>query len=114
MTMRATVERAISPSTNDYGRPTAAAFVEVATGVPCRAWSKMRRDSDDSGKAAVVEDMRAMVPTSVDIEEGDQLTITDRRGNVQFAGPVLVEAKQRRGSSGSRASYDLLMLRGHV
>ena len=113
MTMRATVERDSTPGETDWGTPEAIVLVEVGV-VPCRAYSKQKRDQDDSGKSVVVEDMRATVPAGADVKKEDRLTIRDRSGLLQFGGPVLVEAAQRKGGSGSRASHVELMLRRHV
>jgi len=114
MTMRATVSRDPTAGTSDWGGPEKAVFVEVGGGlVPCRAWSKAKRIIDDSGKSGVLEDLRAIVPVGADIEEQDRLVIRDRLGEMQFDGPVLVETKVPKGSSGSRASHFELMLRRH-
>jgi hypothetical protein len=114
MTMRATVSRDPTAESSDWGGPEKAAFVEVVGGlVPCRTWSTTKRMVDDSGKSAVVEDLRAAVPVGADIQEQDRLVIRDRLGVMQFDGPVLVEARVRKGSSGSRASHFELMLTRH-
>lgn len=112
MTMRATVTRDSTPGKGDWGTPKAAKLVEVGV-VPCRAFSKQRRDVDDSGKSAVVEDLRAIVPVGADVKENDRLVIRDRSGALQFDGPVLVEAMVPRGGSGSRANHSELMLTRH-
>lgn len=112
MTMRAEVERDNTSTTNAWNRPDVANFVLVGT-IPCRAYSKAVRDVDDDGKSAVLEDMRAIVPAGADVEEEDRLVIKDRLGLLQFGGPVLVEGKQRRGGSGSRAGHFELILRRH-
>lgn len=113
MTMRATVSRDLNTETTSWGREGAPAFVEIGV-VACRAYSKTRVDKDDDGKSAVVEDMRALVPGTVDVEEEDQLVIVDRLGQLQFGGPVLVETRVRRGGSGSRSSHYELGLRRHT
>lgn len=116
MTMRATVSRDPTVGSNKWGGPAKAVFVEIAGGsnaVPCRAWSKVRRDADDSGKSAIIEDLRANIPVGADIQEQDRLVIRDRLGVMQLDGPMLVEAKIRKGGSGSRASHFLLMLKRH-
>ena len=113
MTMRATVTRNLNTATDSGGHPVAPTFVEVDV-VPCRAWSKMRRDVDDSGKSAVVEDMRARVPAGADVEEEDQLVIHDRLGNLLFGGPVAVETKSRRAGPSSVTSHYELMLTRHT
>ena len=113
MTMRATVSRNTNTEENLRGRPAAPTFGEIGI-IPCWAWSVQRRDIDDSSKDAVLEDMRAMVPTAADVKKGDQLVITDRSGQEQFEGPVLVLARARKGGSGSRAAFAELMLRRHL
>lgn len=117
MTMRATVSRKADGATNDWGTPGAPTFTEqTGSGhpVPCRAWSKQRRDVTDEGKQIVIEDMRATTPVNADIQEGDQLVIKDRKGTVLFAGPVAVESIARSGGPGTAASHLLLMLTRHV
>ncbi len=113
MTMRATVSRNTNTAKNARRRPAAPTFGEIGI-TPCWAWSVQRRDVDDSRKDAVIENMRAMVPARADVMEGDQLVITDRLGELQFEGPVLVLARARKGGSGSRASFAELMLRRHL
>ncbi len=113
MTMRATVSRDTNTAINDRGRRAAPTFGEIGI-IPLWAWSVQRRDEDDSRKDAVIEDMRALVPATADVKKGDQLVITDRRGFVQFEGPVLVLALARKGGSGSRAAFAELMLRRHL
>ena len=111
MTMRATVTRDVTSTSTSWGGEAKPDFVEIGI-VPCRAWSKMRRDVDDDGKSAVVEDMRARVPADADVEEKDQLTIHDRLGNLLFGGPVAVETKARRaGPSSVTSHYELMLIR---
>ncbi len=113
MTMRATVSRDDATAKDSHGQPVPPNFVDVGI-VPCRAWSKQRRDVDDSGKSGVIEDLRAVVPGSADIEEEDQLVIRDRRGVTLFGGPVLVEARMQQSGSGSAANHYELMLKRHT
>ncbi len=113
MTMRATVSRDGSTAVNDWNRPGPPVFVEMGV-VACRAYSKQRKDVDDDGKSAVVETMMALVPATADVAEDDQLVIHDRLGVLQFDGPVLVEARARRGGYGSRPSHYELTLRRHT
>ena len=112
MTQRATVSRNTNTMKNPRGRPGAPTFGEIGI-IPCWAWSVQRRDADDSGKDAVIEDMRAMVPAGADVKKGDQLVIRDRLGVVLFEGPVLVQARMVKGGSGSRPALAELMLRRH-
>ena len=113
MTMRATVSRDTISTSTSWGGEEKPDFVPVGV-VPCRAWSKMRRDVTDDGKSAVVEDMRAAVPVDANVEEKDQLVIRDRLGVILFGGPVAVEARARRGGPGSATSHYELMLTRHT
>lgn len=113
MTQRATVSRNGSAELDDWNRPGAPVFVEVGV-IPCRAWSEKRIDKDDSGKSAVVEDLRCMVPIDADVQEEDQLEIRDRSGLEIFGFPVLVETKPQASSYGSRPDHYELGLRRHT
>ena len=108
MTMRATVSRKASVVRGT--RASAPRFEEIGILVPCRVWSKSRRDVG----GAVVEDMRGIIPASADVKEEDQLVVYDRLGVLQFEGPVLVETRTRKGGSGSRANHFELMLTRHT
>lgn len=113
MTMRAAVQRKADGESNSWNRPGAPTFGEVGQ-IDCKVWSTMREDKDDAGKTIVVEDLRAYVPSSADVLEGDQLTnVRDRLGVVQFTGPLLVETIARAGGSGSRPSHRIAVLRRH-
>ena len=112
MTMRAEVTRDTSGK-NDWGTKAAQTLVDLGL-VPCRAWSTGRRFVTDSGRSGVIEDMRAMVPLSANVEESDRLVIKDRLGVLQFDGPVFVESKIRVSGSGSRANHFELMLTRHL
>lgn len=108
MTMRATIERNNSTGKNPWGQPKRETLVEQVGTVACKAWSKSKRDVDDSGKDAVVEGVAVLVPASTSILKHDRLTIKDRRGVLQFDGPVYVLTKSRAGSSGSHADHQEL------
>lgn len=110
--MRATVTRDVDPGADDWGNPEAGDFDEVGV-VPCRAWSQSKRDASDDGKSVVIEDLRALVPVGADVQELDRLVIRDRLGQLQFGGPVLVEAVQPAPGPGSRARHQELMLKRH-
>ncbi len=113
MTMRATVSRNMNTTTTAWNREGPPSFVEIGV-VACRAYTKKRTDKDDSGKSAVVGDLRALVPGNADVAEEDQLVIVDRLGQLQFGGPVLVETRVRSGGSGSRNNHYELGLRRHT
>lgn len=105
MSMRATIERNNATGTNPWGQPTREVLVEQVATVPCRAWSKTKRDVDDADKDAVISGIAVLVPAGTSILKHDRLTIRDRRDVVQFDGPVYVLTKQRRGSSGSHTDH---------
>ena len=112
MTMRATIERATTTAgKNPWGQPKRAVLATVVGTVPCRAWSKDKRDVDDAGKDAVIEGVAVMVPSTTTIKKHDRLTIRDRAGAVQFDGPVYVLTKRRIGGSGSGPSHRQLFCR---
>ena len=113
MTMRAVVTRNQTVTNNNWGGPAAPSFDKVAT-IACRAWTTKRRDVSDDGKAAVIHDMRALVPKGADVQEGDRLEITDRMGNVKFGGPVAVETIDPVSGPGSSTSHYELMLTRHL
>lgn len=114
MTMRATVSRNDTSTSNTWGTPAAPVFVEVAGQVPCRVWSKHDDYVTDSGKAGHVEMIRATFPVDADVQEGDQLVITDRVGTVLFGGPVYVETIATASGSGSAPHHLRAALRSHL
>ncbi len=112
MTMRAMVERNTG-AVGAWGTP-GVEFTQVGE-IDCRVFSKSVKDVDDSGKSAVVRVPFAHVPAAADVEQGDQLvSVKDRLGFVQFAGPFSVETKERAPGPGSRSPYFELMLTGHL
>ncbi len=111
MTMRATVER--NTAADGKWGP-GVEFTRVGV-IDCRVFSKTIKDVTDSRKSAVVRIPFAHVPVAADVEQGDQLvSITDRLGFVQFAGPLSVETKEPAPGPGSRPPYFELMLEGHL
>lgn len=109
--MRATVERDQESSPDPWGGDQSD-FQQVATGVPCRVWSRERRDRTDDGKSVVTEDLRAMFPIGADVQEQDQLTqVVDRQGTVLYAGPLAVETISPKRGPGSSPTHLLAMLR---
>lgn len=113
MTMRAQVSRMTKSGTDPFGQPAVSEFVPVGE-VPCRAWSKTRREVLDDGKEAIVEDIRAMAPSSADVREGDRLLITDRLGRRKFDGPIAVRTITRRGGAKSADGHNELILTRHL
>lgn len=113
MTMRASIQRKADPGTDDWGQDEKATRSPFPA-VPCRAWSKSRVEAIDTGKRAVVEDMRAIVPFDADVQRDDRLTIIDRLGATIFGGPVAVLTATRRGATSSNPGHLELMLERHV
>ncbi len=114
MTMRAVVERSEPQELDEWGQDGIPNLAQEAGTVPCRAWSKQRTEVLDSGKTAVVEDMRAIVPSTANIKRHDRLTIQDRRGVLLFGGPVAVLTAARKGKSGSSPGHLELILERHA
>jgi hypothetical protein len=110
LTMRAVVERSSAQPVDPYGQTGPPVYSVIGT-VPCRAWSKSRRELRD-GHQVVIEDLRAIVSAGSDVVEQDRLTINDRRGAVIFGGPVAVETVTPRGPR-SQTGHLELMLRRH-
>lgn len=114
MTMRASIERSPTQGTNDRGRPSPPLYAPVSGQVACRIWMKRKREANDVGKIAVVEDMRGIFPPSADVRRHDRLTITNRLGAVLFGGPIAVLTDGRRGASGSSPGHVEFMLERHL
>jgi len=98
MTHRAVVQRDNSTGTDAWNRPVPPVFTAQPKSVPCRAWSKSRKEVRDDGKQIVVEDIRALFPIDADIQEGDRVTINDRRGSLIFDS-LAVQAISRHGTN---------------
>lgn len=111
--MRAQIERSAPQPATPWGQPGPPVFAPLGT-VPCRVWSKTRREIRDDGKEAIVEDMRAVMPATVDVQTGDRLTVQNRLGALLFDGPVAVQTVTRRGSSASAGGNQELMLTRHL
>lgn len=113
MTMRATVERDTQAGKNDWNLPDVPMLAEVGV-IPCRVWAARRTDVDDSGKDAVVADLRGHFPRGSDLVEEDRLTVHDRLGLLLFGGPIYVETIEAGTGSGSRSPHRVVALRSHV
>ena len=98
MTPRAVVSRDTSSGTDDWGRPIPPAFTVQADSIPCRAWSKSRKEVRDDGKEVLIEDIRALFPKDADIQTGDRVTINDRLDNLVFD-ELAVQTVSRRGAN---------------
>ncbi len=96
MTHRAFMERNSTATTDAYGHPNAPSFSAQAT-IPCRAYTKTRREQVDGDKYALTEEMRCMMPIGTDVTEDDRLSsIKDRLGVVIWAGPLRIDTIQHR------------------
>jgi len=92
LTMRARVERPVSPGADDWGGPNAPVMLLVDEAMACFVWSRMSREVIDGSKTALIEDLRIMVALESDLAEGDELVeVTDRAGAVLIPGRLRVE-----------------------
>ncbi len=96
MIMRAEVERDSTGSTDPYGHPETANFETLAT-IPCRVYSKTRREINDDRKFVLIEEIRCMMPVGTDVTELDRINrVTDRLGVEIFAGPLRIDTIRRK------------------
>jgi len=96
MTMRANVERNQTATTNPYGHGDAPTWSALAT-IPCRVWTRTKRQVVDEEKTVIVEEIRAIFPLDADVASGDRLAkITDRQEAVLYAGPLSIDHIERR------------------
>lgn len=98
MTHRAVVSRDTSGGVDDWNRPVPPAFTVQANAIPCRAWSKSRKEVRDDGKEVLIEDLRALFPKDADIQTGDRVTVNDRLGNLIFDS-LAVQTVSRKGAN---------------
>ena len=83
MTHRAVITRSTSATTDAWNRPSPPIFTALKT-IACRAWVKTKKEVHDDGKEVVISDHRAIFPRDADIQTGDRVSITDRRGSTIF------------------------------
>lgn len=96
LTMRAHVERAVSPGRDRWNNPLPGAFAPLAV-LRCFIWSTSSRKIVDGDKTAMVEDVRGMFELAADLTEGDEIAqVADRRGKVLIAGRLRVEGPVQR------------------
>ncbi len=96
MTMRANIERNADTATDADGHPEKPNFQEHNQ-IPCRVFSKMRREVTDEEKIVMIEDLRGRFQRDADLTEDDRiLSVVDRQNNVLFAGPLAIRALIRR------------------
>ena len=98
MTHRAVVSRDTSAGTDDWNRPIPPTFTVQPDPIPCRAWSKSRKEVRDDGKEVLIEDVRALFPKDADIQTGDRVTVNDRLGNLIFDS-LAVQTVSRKGAN---------------
>lgn len=112
MVMRAQVRRNYA-ELDSYGQKkpgTSATLQIVADALPLYVWINQETEFIDS-KQVVVETMRAYVRKDADILRDDLITdVRDRRGEVLFAGPIVVDAIAEKRVGGV-PSHKVLMLR---
>ncbi len=98
MTHRAVITRNTVATTDAWNRPDPPTFTALKT-IACRAWVKTKKEVRDDGKEVVVSDHRAIFPRDADIQTGDRVSITDRRGATIFNGPMAVAAISGHGAN---------------
>lgn len=96
MTMRATIRRNTTSTTDPDGNPKEPNWVTQPNAIPCFLWSEAERTQVGTTNA-VVEDLRLLVPVAADINPAtDQiLAIKDRRAQVIDAHVMRIVADQR-------------------
>ncbi len=92
--MRAFIERDNNESTDPYGQAGTPNFTALAT-IPCRVWSRSRREHNDNRKDARIEEIRCGMPLGTDVTERDRIRrVNDRAGNILWEGPLRIDAIQ--------------------
>ena len=100
MTHRAIIERNAETGKDPDGHPLPSIWEPYLT-LPCRAYTKMRKEVIDGDKTAMIEDLKALfsLKDNDDLSEGYRIAnITDRLGAVLFAGPLDILSVQRRSN----------------
>lgn len=102
MTQRTAIER--STSVSDSGGGYNKTWASLMTDVPCRAYSMRVHQPGVTGelgseiaiggeRTGVIEITGVLMPKNTGVTEGDRLvSITDRKGNVKYTGPMLVDS----------------------
>ena len=98
MIHRADIQNNTTLTVDDWGNPVPAAWASLST-LPCRAYTRVRKEVVDGNKTVLVEDLRALFPLKASISEDYRIAnIKDRQGAVLFAGPLDISVLQRRGN----------------
>jgi hypothetical protein len=93
MTMRAHIQRDMQVNKDPYGQPRIPDWQTLVAAEPCRTWFETERHVVDGDKTVAVENRKLIVPRDSTVLPGDRiLDVKDRRGNVLFTGPALIEA----------------------
>ncbi|MGH7892388.1 MAG: hypothetical protein ACREN0_08975 [Thermodesulfobacteriota bacterium] len=98
MSHRANIEQNTASTVDDYGNPVPPVWDTHST-MPCRAYTKVRKEDVDGDKTVLVEDLKALFSKASGISESYRIAnITDRLGVVLFAGPLSIRTIQRRSN----------------
>lgn len=98
MTMRAAIERNATSTIDVDGHPQAPSWGALAT-IPCRVYSRRRRDIVDGRKSEAHEELFCAVALDADVTEADRIaTVQDRLGATLFTGPFSIETIQNKVS----------------
>lgn len=97
LNMRAQLERNQAVGLDNWGQPTAPAFVTIGEPLPCFVWSERTSEIVDGQKTAMIGDFRALFALDADISADDEISdIADRAGAVLIAGRLRVEGPPER------------------
>lgn len=98
MTHRADIQQNTATAVDDYGNPVPPVW-ETHSTMPCRAYTKVRKEVVDGDKIVLVEDLKALFSLNSGVSESYRIAnITDRLGTVLFSGPLDILTVQRRGN----------------
>lgn len=105
MTHRAELEQNTAIGTDEYNNPLPPNW-EALDVIPCRAYTKVRRETIDGKKSVLIEDLKALFSINADVSEDYRIAnITDRQNKILFSGPIDIVTIQRR-SNNLEASLD--------
>jgi len=94
MTHRALVQRTVRTPVDGYGDAPAPTWTTHIASQPC--WLTVRDEGVEADRqrgTVVFESLRLLMPNGTDITERDRISgVTDRRGNVVYAGVLGIES----------------------
>jgi hypothetical protein len=97
MRHRADIQRDAGSGGDDWGGQGAQNWQDHLAAQPCYAWFAQGRRVVGAGTDVVVEDLRLLLPLSADVQPSDRIAaISDKRGNVIVAGPLVIDTVARR------------------